>query len=132
MSFSNQDKRFSAFLFDISLLFEHHIRKLLKRKFALRPKGLVEFEVPNGVSESKIFPDVIIDYGNNEIGVFDVKYKRFQTEGPSAGVKREDRFQLISYIALYSSGENKVVKSGIIYPCEEGDYNTLIVKTRRD
>lgn len=131
MSFSNQDKRFSAFLFDISLLFEHHIRKLLKRKFTLRPKELDEFEVPNGVSESKIFPDVIIDYGNNEIGVFDVKYKRFQTEGPSAGVKREDRFQLISYIALYSS-KYKVVKAGIIYPCEEGDYNTLISKTRRD
>lgn len=124
MSFSSHDANFSAFLFDISLLFEHHIRKILKKEFALRPKDLVEFRVPNGVSENKIFPDVIIDYGNNEIGVFDVKYKRFQAFGPSPGVKREDRFQLISYIAYYSN-RYKVVNSGFIYPCEENAIDEL-------
>ena len=131
MSFSSNESNFSAFLFDISLLFEHHIRKVLKQKFTLRPKDVVEFKVPNGVSENKIFPDVVIDYGNNEIGIFDVKYKRFQTEGPSPGVKREDRFQLISYIAMYSS-KYKVINSGIIYPCEEADFHKLNDKTKND
>ena len=129
MSFSSRDASFSAFLFDISLLFEHHVRKVLKKEFTLRPKDLVEFKVPNGVSESNIFPDVIIDYGNKEIGVFDVKYKRFQTEGPTPGVKRDDRFQLISYIAYYSN-HYKVVNSGFIYPCEEDHYTELTSKLK--
>lgn len=131
MSFSSSDSNFSAFLFDISLLFEHHIRKVLKKQFTLRPKDLAEFRVPNGVNENKIFPDVIIDYGNNEIGIFDVKYKRFQKEGISPGVKREDKFQLISYIAMYSS-KYKVINSGIIYPCEEADYQELKFKTKNN
>lgn len=121
MSFGAQDSNFSAFLFDISLLFEHHIRKTLKKEFTLHSKDLVEFKVPNGISENKIFPDIIIDYGNNEIGVFDVKYKRFQTYGATPGVKREDRFQLISYVAYYSN-KYKVVNSGFIYPCEDDSY----------
>ncbi len=118
MSFSEPNSEFSAFLFDISLLFEHHIRKVLKHNFTLQPKNLIKFKVPNGIDENKIFPDVIIDYGNNEIGVFDVKYKHFQTTGKNVGVKREDRFQLISYIAYYMN-EYTVVKCGFIYPCEE-------------
>lgn len=131
MSFSEHDSEFSAFLFDISLLFEHHIRKVVSSRFTIRPKDLCEYKIPNGVTESKIFPDLIIDYGNDQIGVFDVKYKRFQTYGASPGVKREDRFQLISYIASYLNSK-EVVSSGIIYPCEEGDYSHLMNNSKRD
>ena len=131
MSFSSRDNRFSAFLFDISLLFEHHIRKVLKKKYTLRSKEVAEFYVPNGINEDPILPDIIIDYGNNEIGVFDVKYKRFQTEGLSPGVRREDKYQLISYIAMYSS-VYKVVNSGVIYPCEERDFQRLNDSKRED
>ncbi|MCR9067013.1 MAG: McrC family protein [Cytophagales bacterium] len=118
MNLSSDKLNFSAFLFDISLLFEHHVRKVLKRKYMLKPKDLVEFKVPNGITENNLFPDIIIDYGDNNIGVFDVKYKRFKTEGKYKGVNREDRFQLISYVAYYSNKYN-VINSGFIYPCEE-------------
>jgi 5-methylcytosine-specific restriction enzyme subunit McrC len=131
MNVSRHDARFSAFLFDISLLFEHHIRKVLKRKFLIRPKDRVEFYIPNGISINKVYPDIIVDYGNNEIGVFDVKYKRFQTNGSKPGVTREDRFQLISYVALYSY-KYRVVKSGFIYPCEESLFEVIKERIQND
>lgn len=131
MSVSRHESSFSAFLFDISLLFEHHIRKVLKRKFQIRAKDHVEFYVPNGISKNKVYPDIIVEYGNNEIGVFDVKYKRFQTDGPKPGVSREDRFQLISYVALYSY-KYTVVKSGFIYPCEESFFEVMKDRIQKD
>ncbi len=112
---------FSAFLFDISLLFEHHIRKILKQKFVLFQKNKKEFEVPNGIDYNKIYPDIIIDFGNNKIGVFDVKYKNFIFDGKDKGVSREDRFQLISYVATHLA-KYEILISGIIYPLREDDW----------
>ena len=109
---------FSAFLFDISLLFEHHIRKVLKQKYTLFPKNKKEFSIPNGIYENNIYPDVIIDYGNNEIGVYDVKYKNYDFIN---GVKREDRFQIITYVATHLN-KYKVIDCGIIYPLRESDF----------
>lgn len=109
---------FSAFLFDISLLFEHHIRKILKQKYTLFPKNKKEFSIPNGIYENYIYPDVIIDYGNNEIGVYDVKYKHYDFKN---GVKREDRFQIITYVATHLK-RYKVIDCGIIYPLIDSDF----------
>jgi 5-methylcytosine-specific restriction endonuclease McrBC regulatory subunit McrC len=41
--------------------------------------------------------------GDNKIGVFDVKYKKFRLDGKKRCKKIEDRFQLITYLASYSS-----------------------------
>lgn len=119
-----QKNTFSVFLFDISLLFEHHIRKLLKTKFTLFPKNKEEFSIPNGIFYNRIYPDVIIDFGGNEIGVYDVKYKNFDFKN---GVQREDRFQLTSYVATHLS-KYKIIECGLIYPLRENEYqktNTL-------
>ena len=117
--------KFSAFIFDISLLFEHHIRKVLKQRFTLFPKNKKEFIIPNGIYENNIYPDVIIDYGNDNIGVYDVKYKNFDFLN---GVKREDKFQLITYVATHLNKYN-VVECGIIYPLKESDFEkTLSMK----
>lgn len=112
---------FSAFLFDISLLFEHHIRKILKQTYTLFPKNKKEFSIPNGIYENNIYPDVIIDYGNGKIGVYDVKYKNFDFIN---GVKREDKFQLITYVATHLEKYN-VVDSGIIYPLKESEFEKV-------
>ena len=109
---------FSAFLFDISLMFEHHIRKILKQKYTLFPKNEKEFSIPNGIGKNNIYPDIIIDYGNNKIGVYDIKYKNF---GLINGVKREDLFQIITYVATYLN-EYEVIDCGIIYPVRESDF----------
>lgn len=112
---------FSAFLFDISLLFEHHIRKVLKKEFELFPKNKKEFCIPNGIFQNNIFPDIVIDIGNNEIGIFDVKYKNFDF---IEGVTREDRFQIISYATTHMA-KYKVIVSGIIYPLRENDWGNI-------
>lgn len=125
LSYNNPTNNFSAFIFDVALLFEHHIRKVLKKNLNLHEKNKKEFKVPNGIYENNIYPDVIVDFGNDKIGVFDVKYKHFQIEGKNKGVNREDRFQLISYMASYSS-KYDVVNSGFIYPCKAKDYDTLV------
>jgi len=114
-SIGEDSQDFSAFLFDISLLFEHHIRKVLQQKFSLFQKNKEEFCIPNGVYENKLFPDIIIDHGDNKISIFDVKYKHFNK---THGVDREDRFQLTSYVATYLS-EYEIIECGFIYPSNE-------------
>jgi hypothetical protein len=107
-------------VFDLSL-------KILKEEFAnvgesksdfsaFQNKN--EFSIPNGIYVNYIYPDVIIDYGNNEIGVYDVKYKNYDFIN---GVKREDRFQIITYVATHLN-KYKVIDCGIIYPLRESDF----------
>ena len=115
---------FSAFLFDISLLFEHHIRKILKMRFELFPKNKQEFSIPNGIFENNIYPDIVINFDNNEIGVYDVKYKNFifaSKERDKIGVSRTDRFQIVSYVGTHLA-KYKVIVCGIIYPLREDDW----------
>jgi 5-methylcytosine-specific restriction enzyme subunit McrC len=119
-----QGSEFSAFLFDISLLFEHHIRKLLKQKFRIFNKNKKEFRLPNGIYENNIFPDLIIDFGENEegvteVGIYDVKYKNFDF---THGVEREDRFQLVSYVSTHLA-KYKVVECGVIFPLRRANLN---------
>ena len=121
---SKQD--FSAFLFDISLLFEHHIRKILMQKFELFEKNKKEFQIPNGIGINNVYPDVIIDYGTNkegkkQIGIYDVKYKNFNIY-KGKGVDRNDRFQLVTYVATHLS-KYEVVECGFIYP-SKNDYQS--------
>lgn len=115
---SNGEDEFSAFLFDISLLFEHHIRSLLKTKYNLGIKNQKEFQVPNGNRFSHIFPDVIIYHDDGSISIYDVKYKHFGKE-----VNREDRFQLISYVAIYLQ-KYKIKECGFIYPADSSEQET--------
>lgn len=111
------EEEFSAFLFDISLLFEHHIRTLLKTKYNLNIKNNKEFKIPNGCGESDIFPDVIIRHDDGSISIYDVKYKHFGHE-----VNRDDRFQLVSYVAIYMQ-KYKIRECGFIYPTNDSEEN---------
>ena len=105
-------EKFNALLFDISMLFEHHIRKLLMREFTIDEKNKKEFTIPTGVRKAPIYPDVVIKHSDDEISIYDVKYKRFDT---NEGVLREDRFQLVSYVAIYGQ-KYKIKECGFIYP----------------
>lgn len=111
----------SAFLFDMSMLFEHYIRKVLKKEgFNLFPKNEDSMTISRGLGQNDdrhLYPDIVIDRCNNkkgehEIEVYDVKYKHFNLR---YGVKREDLFQLHTYV-LYLSNRYKVTRCGIIYP----------------
>ena len=114
----------SAFLFDMSMLFEHYIRKVLKRKFSLFPKNEESMTISSGLGRANdrhLYPDIVVELesdvtGKKNIMVFDVKYKHFDTK---YGIKREDLFQLHTYV-LYLSNDYNVLSCGIIYP-QEGD-----------
>ena len=112
----------SAFLFDMSMLFEHYIRKVLKKHFTLFPKNEESMTISSGLgrdNDRHLYPDVVLDLGpdgngKKNIKVFDVKYKHFDTK---YGIKREDLFQLHTYV-LYLSNYYNVLSCGIIYPQE--------------
>lgn len=106
----------SAFLFDMSMLFEYYIRKVLKNgELNLLPKNDKSMTISRGLGKNDdrhLYPDIIIDKGNNSIEIYDVKYKHFDNE---YGVKREDLFQLHTYV-LHLSTKYKIKKCGFIYP----------------
>jgi hypothetical protein len=105
----------SAFFFDVSMLFEYFVRKLLKRAgAAFHPKsdrltiatGLLE-----GCTRRRIIPDLVFGLDGDTF-VFDVKYKSFDFH---YGVDREDLFQLHTYVA-HLSHQHPVAGCGFIYP----------------
>ena len=90
----------SAYLFDVSMLFEYFIRKLIKREgdLPLRNKNEKPYKkIPVGdidKSKRKLIPDIVFEYDNG-LYVFDVKYKTFNLKHNDiemSGVKREDLF----------------------------------------
>lgn len=117
----------SAFFFDISMLFEYFIRKLIKRDgIRLLSKFEHHYKIPAGALETvgnymrKLEPDLVFE-SDGGLYVFDVKYKSFD---PKFGVKREDLFQLHTYIGQYGNGAD-IKGCGFIYPISEKRWDTL-------
>lgn len=108
----------NAFFFDISMLFEYFIRKLIKRDgIHLLSKFEQNYKIPSGALSSykrKIEPDLVFE-NNGRLYVFDVKYKTFD---PQYGVNREDLFQLHTYLGQYSNNAT-MGGCGFIYPMSE-------------
>lgn len=118
---SPEDEEFSGFLFDISMLFEHHVRKQLVRAgFSVEPKAQkgVPERIPTGIGtfHRALYPDIIIKSPKG-IWILDVKYKRWDT---LYGVSREDLFQIVTYAAVYAKKYHDVVGCGFIFPIAEG------------
>ena len=114
----------SAFFFDISMLFEYFIRKLIKRDgVRLLSKFEQRYEIPAGALGSymrKLEPDLVFE-SDGSLYVFDVKYKAFD---PQFGVKREDLFQLHTYIGQYGNGAS-IKGCGFVYPLSEERWAAL-------
>ena len=114
----------SAFFFDISMLFEYFIRKLIKRGgVRLRSKFKKRYEIPAGAPGRymrKLEPDLVFESDGGQY-VFDVKYKAFDKQ---FGVKREDLFQLHTYIGQYGN-EDSIKGCGFVYPISEEKWDAL-------
>jgi len=111
----------SAFFFDVSMLFEYFVRKLLKRAgVVFHQKNGRQWRIPSGFrnGERKLIPDLVFDL-NTGTYVFDVKYKSFDFK---YGVSREDLFQLHTYIGQISN-EHDVAGCGFIYPIRESRWH---------
>jgi 5-methylcytosine-specific restriction endonuclease McrBC regulatory subunit McrC len=111
----------SAFLFDISMLFEYFIRKLLLKNGINLISKNDDLRIPTGSERyiRKLIPDIVTE-DKDGLSVFDVKYKNFD---PIYGVKREDLFQIHTYIGQIGN-KFKVKKAGFIYPYK-GDKNII-------
>lgn len=114
--------RTSAFFFDVSMLFEYFVRKLLQRAGArFRDKNGGSWKIPTGgeMPARKLIPDLVFELDGRTF-VFDVKYKSFDFR---YGVKREDLFQLHTYLG-HISNEGPVSGCGLIYPIRESRWNS--------
>ena len=110
-----EEKDTSAFLFDVSMLFEYFIRKLLIRGgIPLLSKSEKRPEIPTGAFGEytrRLEPDIVFE-SDGGFYVFDVKYKTYNDQD---GVKREDLFQLHTYIGQYGN-DGPIKGCGFIYP----------------
>ncbi|WP_295683360.1 hypothetical protein [uncultured Fibrobacter sp.] len=108
----------SAFFFDVSMLFEYFIRKLLKREgLLLHSKYEHVYKIPSGTFNSymrKLEPDIVFEC-DGKLYLFDVKYKTYDFK---YGVKRDDLFQLHTYIGQYGN-DAELCGCGFIYPISE-------------
>ena len=114
----------SGFLFDISMLFEYFIRKrLIREGYLLIDKFKTIPRISTGSQDGykrELQPDIVIEHNGGSY-VFDVKYKSFDKK---YGVKREDLFQLHTYIGQLSN-DSKVKGCGFIYPLSEKRWDSL-------
>ena len=115
----------SAFLFDVSMLFEYFVRKLLQRAgLSLLPKSDGDHKIPTGSLGYRrdLQPDILFDHDDQRY-VFDVKYKSFDKVW---GAKREDLFQLHTYLGQFSNDDIPVRACGLIYPMREARWQALL------
>ena len=114
----------SAFLFDVSMLFEYFIRKLLLRGgIQLLSKSEKIHKIPSGSFGEytrRLEPDIVIE-SNGGFYVFDVKYKTYDHR---YGVKREDLFQLHTYIGQYGN-DGPIKGCGFIFPMPDDQLQEL-------
>ena len=114
----------SAFLFDVSMLFEYFIRKMMKRNgISLLSKFEKRRAIPTGSLKKyirKLEPDFVFE-GNGGLYVFEAKYKSYD---PRYGVNREDLFQLHTYIGQYAN-HAPIRVCGFIYPMREDQWESL-------
>ena len=114
---------FSAFLFDVSMLFEYFIKKSLMRSgLNIQSKFSEALKVTTGTRKRELQPDLIIETDSGT-HIYDVKYKAFLE---SEGVSRNDIFQIHTYIGQYGN-QNKIKSCGFVYP-KRGAKNRFIEK----
>lgn len=117
------DVNASSFLFDMSMLFEYYVRKLLIRNgFEMLEKNDHSFlRISRGLGneERELKPDLLfVDQGR--LYVFDVKYKYFSTISGQGGVDRNDLYQLHTYVGAYGNCKDyDVAGCGFVYPVKE-------------
>lgn len=117
------NSRTSAFFFDVSMLFEYFVRKLLHRAGArFREKNGSAWEIATGGERAtrKLIPDLVFELAGHTY-IFDVKYKSFDFR---YGVKREDLFQLHTYLGQLSN-QGPVSGCGFIYPIRQSRWHSL-------
>ena len=123
IKYGREEDKIYGILFDGAYLWEEYIWTILEDLNFKHPKNKTGKGWINLLNDNKklwkIFPDF---YSNDKKIVLDTKYKRLnkksKKEDEDESIKREDRFQIISYV--YTLGAKK---GGFVYPSENKEFS---------
>jgi len=112
-----------GFLVNIAELFEIYVIKLLQKEFPDWSVTSPKIELyQDQFFGRKIIPDIVMQK-ENQILVFDTKYKKMEFRGTKNGVwdvDRTDFFQIHTYISYYQNQKDlNVIAGGLLYPIEK-------------
>lgn len=125
-------KLMKGLIFDVSLLWEAYLYKLLKDNFE-NDVWQVIHEEPLEVYKDKfyirnMYPDIVLKNENEKkVIVFDAKSKRMKfvkrNSFGAGDLDRSDFFQMNTYMSYYQNCSYKVIAGGLLYPME-GEFKT--------
>lgn len=113
-----------GFIINVAELFEIYVTKLLQKGFPDWSVSSPKIELyPNQFFARKIIPDISM-IKENDVMVFDTKYKKMLFKGRyqnGGDVDRNDFFQINTYMGYYQNHSDKynVKVGGLLYPIEE-------------
>ncbi len=115
----------NGLVFDVSLLWENYLYKLLKNAYHDSDWEVIHEEknlLYDGMFyERHIYPDIIIKHKfEKKVLIFDAKSKKMNFDGKNkygAGdLDRNDFFQINTYMSYYQNQGYKVIAGGLLYP----------------
>ena len=124
------NKECYGFIINVAELFEIYVTKLLQKSFpewTVSSPKISLYDNPKLFFSRKIIPDIVMQK-DNDVVVFDTKYKRMNYHGNSANgmgdLDRNDFFQINTYMTYYQQQGKKLLCGGLLYPLSsEHDLN---------
>ncbi len=126
----NGNKECYGFIINVAELFEIYVTKLLQKSFpewTVSSPKITLYDNPKLFFSRKIIPDIVMQK-DNDVVVFDTKYKRMNYQGNSSNdmgdLDRNDFFQINTYMTYYQQQGMKLLCGGLLYPLSgEHDLN---------
>jgi 5-methylcytosine-specific restriction endonuclease McrBC regulatory subunit McrC len=115
-----------GFIINVAELFEIYVTKLLQKEFSdwsVSSPKIELYDNPKMFYKRKIIPDIVMTK-DNDVMVFDTKYKRMKMRGTEEqvwDVDRNDFFQINTYLSYYQNQRYQVKVGGLLYPMEKFD-----------
>ncbi len=111
-----------GFIINVAELFEIYVTKLLQKEFSDWNVESPKIELySNQFFARKIIPDIVM-IKDNDVIVFDTKYKKMQMRDRyqnGGDVDRNDFFQINTYMSYYQNQNFNVKIGGLLYPIEK-------------
>lgn len=121
-NFSNQDNKstngFSCWI-DMAEIWELTLLNILKKEFPdwnIESPQIKVYE--DTFFERHIIPDIVMTK-QDDVVIFDAKWKKMRFDKNKKDVDREDFFQIHTYISYYQNLGKNVIIAGLLYPLEE-------------
>jgi len=121
-NFSNQDNNstngFSCWI-DMAEIWELTLLNILKKEFPDWNIESPQIKVYEDTFFARhIIPDIVMTK-QDDVVIFDAKWKKMRFDKNKKDVDREDFFQIHTYISYYQNLGKNVIIAGLLYPLEE-------------